>query len=114
MLPSYFPLETLPNVIIDYLRCHLPVIASDIGEIPGMLTLPDGTVAGAILPRLGPGQGVSVLQLSQEMERLLADTTFYQAQTARAAMAVSRFDLRDCVARYTAVFNEVLNRPSLT
>ena len=114
LLPSYFPIETLPNVIIDYLRCHLPVIASDIGEIPGMLTLPDGTVAGAILPRLGTSQGVSVLHLSQEMERLLVDTTYYQAQTARAAKAVSRFDLSDCVARYTAVFNEVLNRPSLT
>lgn len=109
LLPSYFAIETLPNVIIDYLRCELPVLASDIGEIPNMLTLPDGSIAGSILPRLGPDRGVSIALLSQEMERLLVDNVHYLALAARTVVAVRRFDLRDCVTNYTKVFTQALN-----
>lgn len=109
LLPSYFPIETLPNVIIDYLRCRLPVIASDIGEIPGMLTLADGGVAGAILSRQGHGQGVCMAELAQEMEQLLIDPACYQVHAQQAAEAVLRFDLRECMARYMEVFNQALH-----
>ncbi|MBD2766427.1 glycosyltransferase family 4 protein [Hymenobacter sp. BT664] len=109
LLPSYFPIESLPNVIIDYLRCHLPVLASDIGEIPGMLTLPDGSVAGEILPRPIEGQGVNVATLGQAMSRMIAEPAYYQQQVARAAQAVLRFNLQDCVVRYTEVFNQAIS-----
>ncbi|WBA41967.1 glycosyltransferase family 4 protein [Hymenobacter canadensis] len=108
LLPSYFPIETLPNVIIDYLRCGLPVLASDIGEIPNMLTLPDGSVAGAVLPRSGHQGGVEVSALQQAMEQLLADSEWYQQQAARARLAAQRFDLQVCVEQYTAVFHQAL------
>jgi L-malate glycosyltransferase len=108
LLPSYFPIETLPNVIIDYLRCGLPVLASDIGEIPNMLTLPDGSVAGTVLPRSGIKGEVSVPLLAEVMERLLADIGWYRQQAARAAEAAQRFDLQVCVERYTAVFEQAL------
>lgn len=108
LLPSYFPIETLPNVIIDYLRCGLPVLASDIGEIPNMLTLPDGSVAGAVLPRSGQQGGVEVAALQQAMEQLLADSEWYQQQATRARLAAQRFDLQVCVEQYTAVFHQAL------
>jgi glycosyltransferase involved in cell wall biosynthesis len=109
LLPSYFPIESLPNVIIDYLRCHLPVLASNIGEIPGMLTLPDGSIAGEVLPLLTEGKGVEVEALSKAMIHLIAEPLHYQQQAAWAAQAVRRFDMQDCVARYTEVFKQAVS-----
>ena len=103
LLPSYFSIESLPSTIIEYLRCSLPVVASDIGEIPEMLTLPSGEVAGAILSRLGDDKGVSITQLSQAMEQLLTDSAYYHAAVSYATQAIKRFDLQECVARYTRV-----------
>lgn len=108
LLPSYFPIETLPNVIIDYLRCGLPVVASDIGEIPNMLTLPDGGVAGAVLPRSGSNGGVDVSALQHSMERLLEEPEWYRQQATRAQVAAQRFDLKVCVENYLAVFQQAL------
>ena len=109
LLPSYFKSETLPNVIIDYLRCFLPVISTAIGEIPRMLSLPDGQVAGEILPLPVPGVPVSVDLLRLAMEAYLTDADYYSDKTALTVQAVRKFDIRQCVASYIEVFEQVLS-----
>lgn len=105
LLPSYFPIETMPNVIVDYLRCGLPVIVSDIGEIPEMLRLPEGGTAGRVLKRNGT-KGVDTRELKKAMETMMEPET-YQQEVKLARQVAQKFDIRDCVARYTAVFEIV-------
>lgn len=108
LLPTYFPIESLPNVIVDYLRCELPVISTAIGEIPEMLRAADGELAGTVLPLLPEQAGVSVPLLAEAMERYLVDADYY-AQCTRTVRAVrSKFDIRTCVRRYTELFEQVL------
>jgi glycosyltransferase involved in cell wall biosynthesis len=104
LLPSYFPVETMPNVIIDYLRCGLPVLASDIGEIPAMLSLPDDAVAGKILPRTPEG-AVGVDALAAVMRALVSDPAYYRRLADASKTAARKFDIQDTVKRYMEVFN---------
>ncbi len=108
LLPTYFPIETLPNVIIDYLRCGLPVVSTTIGEIPDMLRAADGQLAGTVLPLLPENAGVSSTLLTEAMERYLTDEAFYQQQAERVQEVRRKFDIRTCVRRYTEVFERAL------
>lgn len=108
LLPSYFSAETMPNVIIDYLRCGLPVIATAIGEVPDMLTAEDGQVAGSILPLLPGNTGLEVDTLAAAMQRLIADKKFYQQQQQVALRVRAKFDINTCVAKYLQVFKEAI------
>lgn len=110
LLPTYFPIETLPNVIIDYLRCDLPVISTDIGEIKEMLRTEDGLSAGIVLPLEPEGQGVSVATLREAMEIYLNDPEQYRATVLVVRKAVQKFDIRDCVHNYIQVFNQVVGK----
>lgn len=108
LLPTYFPIETLPNVIIDYLRCGLPVVSTAIGEIPDMLRTADGQEAGTVLPLL-PGQvGVSTKLLAEAMERYLVDATYYAQRAACVQEVRYKFDIHTCVRRYTELFEQVM------
>jgi glycosyltransferase involved in cell wall biosynthesis len=50
VLPTLFPFESLPTVIIEALSCRLPVIATWVGEIEKMLSAgPAGEKAGMLV-----------------------------------------------------------------
>jgi glycosyltransferase involved in cell wall biosynthesis len=49
ILPTFYPGESQPLSLIECLAAGKPFIASDIGEIASMLTLPEG-IAGAVIP----------------------------------------------------------------
>lgn len=108
LLPTYFPIETLPNVIIDYLRCGLPVVSTAIGEIPDMLRTSDGQPAGTIIPLLPGNSGVDVTSLAEAMEPYLTDKVFYRKQAARVQEVRRKFDIHTCVRRYTEVFDRAI------
>lgn len=110
LLPTYFSIESLPNVIVDYLRCGLPVISTAIGEIPDMLRASDGQHAGTVLPLLPENAGVSTTLLAEAMNRYLTDRAFYQQQAQRVQEVRRKFDIHTCVRRYTEVFEQVLAR----
>ena len=61
----------MPNVIIDYLYCKLPVISTSIGSIPEMLLTPKAEIAGDILSI--SENGVAVQDLQNAMELYLID-----------------------------------------
>jgi glycosyltransferase involved in cell wall biosynthesis len=48
LLPSFFPQESLPNSVVEYLYAGLPAIVTDIGELPAMIASPDGD-AGMVI-----------------------------------------------------------------
>ena len=51
ILPTFYPGESQPLTLIECLAAGKPLIASDIGEIAAMLTIPEG-IAGAVIPLL--------------------------------------------------------------
>jgi len=111
LLPTYFSLESLPVSVMEYLRCALPVVATDIGEIADMLRLSPAQTAGTVLALPPDGGPVAVSSLAQAMEQYLADPAFYQTKVGLAERASLKFDIRECVAKYTQVFTEVLSLP---
>jgi glycosyltransferase involved in cell wall biosynthesis len=110
LLPTYFPIESLPSSIMEYLQCGLPVISTAIGEIPTMLQLADGQVSGHILPLLSKGAGVIVAELAQAMEQYIVDAVFYEAQRQLAKQAARKFDVADSIVNYMNIFTEVIKK----
>lgn len=49
LLPTLFPHESLPTVVIEYVYCGKPVIASDVGEIEQMIRSEWGALVGTQL-----------------------------------------------------------------
>jgi glycosyltransferase involved in cell wall biosynthesis len=110
ILPTYFAAETMPNVIIDYLRCGLPVVATAIGEIPDMLDDDGDQMAGTIIPLLANNKGLSTDRLATAMEQYIADPTFYQQQSKIVQKVRRKFDIKDCMASYLSVFEEAISK----
>ena len=107
LLPSRFKGESFPLVIIDCLHAGRPVISSDLGEIPYMLTTPDG-VAGVMFA-LDDWQ-VPVERLALIIADLARNRSLLDKMTARVPQAAKRFDpdlMRD---RYDAVYRRVILR----
>jgi glycosyltransferase involved in cell wall biosynthesis len=106
ILPTYFAAETMPNVIIDYLRCGLPVVATAIGEIADMLSAADGQQAGTVIPLSAGNNSLSVDHLAAAMEQYVAAPAFYEQQRELVQQVRRKFDIKDCMAGYLTVFGE--------
>ena len=98
--PSMF--EALGIALIEAAACGLPAVASRTGGIVDVVE--DGR-SGVLV---SPGDGAA---LSAGLHRLVADPALGRAMGAAARVIVrARFDERDAVARYRALFDEVAGR----
>lgn len=102
VLPSYYKAESLPTVIIEYLYCNKPVIATDIGEVRSMLQTETGAMAGLLLP-LSDKMKMEA-DLADALQRLYQDRGLREQLASRAAAAFQKFDMQTCVARYEAIY----------
>jgi glycosyltransferase involved in cell wall biosynthesis len=109
LLPTYFPIESLPNVIVDYLLCRLPVIATDMGEIREMLRWVEDEYAGTVLSLPSSGAGVGINSLQEAMMHYVVDSKFYNEKIRVAKQVIHKFDINDCVSNYMKVFDAVLS-----
>ncbi|HEU0065095.1 MAG TPA: glycosyltransferase family 4 protein, partial [Flavisolibacter sp.] len=67
VLPTIFPFESLPTVIIEALYCNVPIIASNIGEIEMMITDPSSGKKAGLLLELKNG----IIETSQLVDQLM-------------------------------------------
>lgn len=107
LLPSTYPSESLPTVIIEYLYCGLPVIASDAGEIINM-TGQQSNPAGIIVP-VKDGKVDSTL-VSEAMSKYITDKVLYRTHQSNATICYRMFDMNKCVEAYTAVYQQAINQ----
>ena len=105
LLPSEFPYESLPTVVMEYLFCGKPVIATDVGEIGTMLRVPNDGLAGTLLDF--DGDHVSTSQLAAAMQAYLDDPSLRSAHAALAPAAFAKFDMGKCAAAYARLYAEV-------
>lgn len=105
LLPSYFASESLPNSIAEYLFCGVPVIATRIGEIPAMLAVPGGSIAGVLLDQDGSGL-TEPAALTAAIQEYLTTQPLLAAHRALAAQCFEKFRMAHCVAAYEEFFEK--------
>ena len=110
VLPTRFPHESLPTVIMEYLHCGKPVIATDVGEIGNMISSPSGRQAGVLLS-LQSGK-ISVRELADAMARMLDEPGALAEFRAATADAFAKFDMGECTQRYDSIYRQVLSGPA--
>lgn len=101
-LPSRFPGESAPLVVIESLLAGTPVLASDIGEIRDMLTTPEGP-AGELFA-LRPGLEIDVEALAGRIADLAGSPDAVAAMRGRVPAAAARFDPQHMARRYDEVY----------
>jgi len=105
LLPTTYPSESLPTVIIEYLCCGIPSIASDAGEIVNMIQK-DGLIAGQIVPIINGI--VSVDGVKDAMEKYYSDKILYKLHKDNASVCYEQFDMDKCVTSYYDVYYDVI------
>ncbi len=89
LLPTYFPGESLPNSVIEYLSLGKPVIATKIGGILEMLTFEDRQ-AGCTVDLTSTGVG-NISQLAEAMTRYLDKPDLLEEHAELAKQAFKNF-----------------------
>ncbi len=106
LLPTTYPSESLPTVIIEYLCCHVPCIASDAGEIVNMIRY-DNKIAGIIVPI--KNKEVPVDAFANAMLSYVNDKKLYEEHKENASLCYTQFDMDQCVASYVNAYTEAIN-----
>lgn len=104
-LPTQFPTESLPTVVIEYMYLGKPVIATAVGEIPKMLEAESAEPAGLLID-LGETPVMSV-QMKAALLRLYENKVERACLGSNASKAVKKFDMGACVDAYLDVYERV-------
>ena len=94
--------EGLPIAVLEAMMVGLPVVATDVGDMPQVVTEETGRLVPAHRPDL----------LAEALAELLSDpkTLLLMGQAARRR-AVGQYAMDLCVERYIALYQEVLDAP---
>ena len=107
MLPSTYASESLPTVVIEYLFCNKPVIASDAGELKTML-MKDGMSAGIIVPV--SENKIPIIGLANAMKQYITDKACYEIHKRNTGLCFSQFDMDKCIASYLTVYENAISK----
>ncbi len=108
ILPSYFPGESCPSTIVEYLACKLPVISTEIGEIPNMIEH-NGKSGGILIPIDENGKP-SVNSLSKALFDLYSNPDLREDLGSTAFQAFAKFDIAIAAKEYIKIFETALAR----
>jgi glycosyltransferase involved in cell wall biosynthesis len=99
VLPSYT--EGFPNVLLEAMALGKPILATDVGEIAGML----GEDGGMIIPPR------STTALKDALATFLSDPPLRERLGRRALERAARFDMETVLASLKAQWRAVASRP---
>jgi glycosyltransferase involved in cell wall biosynthesis/SAM-dependent methyltransferase len=108
-LPSRFPGESFPLVLIDCLHAGRPMLASNIGEIAHMLAAREG-LAGGLFDL--EDWTIPVEKVAELIVRSLEEGGYYQSMLARVPNAAAKFDPHVMVNAYETVYQHCRTRRS--
>ena len=108
--PSIYRAESMPTVIIEALFAGVPVIATDVGSVAGMIAAPSGELAGVLVEA---DETVLVDDLTAAMQAYVDDPALRERHAGLAAAAFAKFDMGKCAAAYAALYAAVASK-SLT
>lgn len=105
-LPTYFPAESLPNSVIEYLHAGKPVIATEVAEIPLMLQDKIGMIAGKLVP-LKEGKA-DVKVMAEYLESYFQEPSLIEKHSSIAKDAFEKFKMDKCVSGYLKFYKGVI------
>ncbi len=100
LLPTTYPSESLPTVIIEYLSLNKPVVASNTGEIDNMISTKNYK-AGITVPI--ENNQVSILKFIEAMNHIKNHYSQYTEQDKLTEIYAS-FDMNTCYQSYLNVY----------
>ena len=106
LLATYYPGESLPNTIIEYITAGKPVIASNIGEIKAMIGIDSDHPCGSALELTKEGP-LSVNLLATKMLEYLENRDLYAVHAANALVQSRKFSMEHCALSYEQFFYEL-------
>ncbi|WP_312420734.1 glycosyltransferase [Anaerospora hongkongensis] len=98
LLPTYYVAESMPLTIIEYLAYKKPVISTNVGEIPRMLTRPDGKTAGILLNL--DNNKISVKELVKAMKTMVLDKQKYNEYKQNTDFMFDQFSMAKSADTY--------------
>ncbi len=108
VLPTLYPFESLPTVIIEALFCELPVVATNVGEIERMITdETTGERAGYVIDF--DGQHLNEKQLYEKLNYMYSNPAKREEFKIVAKAAFSKFDMKKCVGSYRNLYQQLLS-----
>jgi len=108
LFPSFFVSESQPITIIEALASGIPVVATDIGEIPRMLGV-GSQPSGFCVPLEDNGMP-GAEKLAMCLKNLIFDPDLYNAMARAAIKNFKPFDINRCVDQYTMLYSNLINR----
>jgi len=107
VLPTLYPFESLPTVIIEALYSGVTVIASDIHEIKTMITDPaSAELAGFLIPF--NGTSIDENELYSKMLYLYENPRLLDDFSQVAKRAFLKFDMKKCIQNYIDIYIRLL------
>lgn len=103
ILPSYFPSESCPSTIVEYLAGNKPVIATNIGEIPNMIKT-NNDLAGILVEEKDALGLPSIEHFSLAIEQYLLNNNLYTKHKSLCALAFEKFELEKIVEEYELIY----------
>jgi L-malate glycosyltransferase len=107
LLPTYFPGESLPNSVIEYLLLGKPVIATEVGGISEMISYQERK-AGYVIGLSQNGK-VNVSDMSKAMVKYINDSELLKEHSSLTKYASEKFKMETCIDAYEKIFQKVLN-----
>lgn len=107
VLPSYFPSESCPSTIVEYLAENKPAIATNIGEVSNMLKSKEG-IAGCIVKEKD-NQGLpSASHFAEAIEKYINSPSLHKTHEQLCAQAFEKFNMEKIVMDYEEVYQKAL------
>ncbi|MGE3781565.1 MAG: glycosyltransferase, partial [Alphaproteobacteria bacterium] len=98
LLPSFFPQESLPTVVAEYLLCRVPAIVTKIGEAPAMLNSQAGE-AGIVIGFSGGRADVAAL--ASAMYAYATKPSLFAEHRYRTTIAAKKFSVERMLREYS-------------
>ncbi|MFA7273195.1 MAG: glycosyltransferase family 4 protein [Crocinitomicaceae bacterium] len=109
ILPSYFPGESCPSSIVEYLSLGKPVIATDIGEIPNMIKSENG-VGGKIISKLDEKGIPDSVAFADEILWYFEHPDSLKKDCEFASSAFAKFDISQTTKEYLGIYKKAILR----
>jgi glycosyltransferase involved in cell wall biosynthesis len=106
LLPTYYPGESLPNTIIEYMGSGKPVISSNIGEVKNMIGSDTNHPCGFALELCDNGH-VNKADLAGKMKEYIENSDLYNRHVENTRIQSEKFKMENCANSYTDFFIEL-------
>ena len=107
ILPSFFPSESCPSSIVEYLSLGKPALATPIGEIPTMLSC-DGGIGGKIIPQVDDKGIPDSLAFSEQIKWYYEHPENLKIDSEFALDAFTKFEISKTAEEYLDIYKKAL------